>query len=208
MKDSYPPNEGQEPAPAAEGAIELDESDMARGVEPSPQGEEVAALNERVLRLAAELENTRKRAEREKLDAGRYAIAAFARDLLAVVDAFDRAIAHAPPDKAAANVDGLWSILEGVKLSEAGMMQVLERHGVRRIYPKGEKFDPNLHQAVAQAPGETPAGCVLDVAQPGYVIGDRTLRAAMVVVSTGPAAASADSVDPNAPTGARLDTSA
>lgn len=195
MKNQYPPNEGQQDAPAnggaaAEGedALQLETEDFAGESEGEALRGEIASLNEKILRLAAELENTRRRGDREKLDASRYAIAGFARDLLNVVDAFERAIATAPADKSAASVDGLWAILDGVKLSEASMLAVLERHGVKRINPKGEKFDPNLHQAVAQAPGDAPSGHVLDVAQPGFVIGDRVLRAAMVVVSTGPAA--------------------
>jgi molecular chaperone GrpE len=82
---------------------------------------------------------------------------------------------------------------------------VLERHGVKRISPKGEKFDPNLHQAVAQAPGDQPAGHVLEVAQPGFVIGERVLRAAMVVVSTGPAAPEPPPLVSDAPPGERFD---
>ncbi|MEQ1930125.1 MAG: nucleotide exchange factor GrpE [Parvularculaceae bacterium] len=216
MKNQYPPNEGQEETPATEGleplgedALQLESEDLERlgeGGEPDLLRGEIVSLNDKILRLAAEIENTRRRADREKLDAGRYAIANFARDLLSVVDAFERAIALAPPDKAAGSVDSLWAILEGVRLSEAGMIAVLERHGVRRINPKGEKFDPNLHQAVAQAPGDVPAGFVLDVAQPGFVIGERVLRAAMVVVSTGPAA-EAPSRGPNGPAnGSGIDT--
>jgi molecular chaperone GrpE len=203
MKSQYPPNEGQEELPSniapkggeaerEEGdALQLETDDIATGESEALRGE-IASLNDKILRLAAELENTRRRAERERIDAGRYAIAGFARDLLSVVDAFERAVASAPTDKATASVESLFPIVEGVKLSEASMLAVLERHGVKRINPKGEKFDPNLHQAVAQAPGEIPAGHVLDVAQPGFIIGDRVLRAAMVVVSTGPAAGGVD----------------
>jgi molecular chaperone GrpE len=200
MKNIYPSNEGQEdpvePPPAAgrpqesrqrspDEALQLGAQDMAES-EAEILRAEVVSLNEKILRLAAELENTRRRGDREKQDAGRYAIAGFARDLLSVIDAFERAIATAPADKASASIDSLYAILEGVKLSEASMLAVLERHGVKRLNPQGEKFDPNLHQAVAQAPGAAPSGFVLDVAQPGFVIGDRVLRAAMVVVSTGP----------------------
>jgi molecular chaperone GrpE len=214
MKDQYPPNEGQDSAGDARpnddarrsgvgvDEIELKTGEIAAG-EPSSGEDKAAVLNDRILRLAAELENTRRRAERERADAGRYAIAGFARDLLGVVDALERALAHAPTEREAGVADALWSVIEGVRLSEASMISVLERHGVRRIFPKGEKFDPNLHQAVAQAPGEAPAGHVLDVAQAGYTIGERTLRAAMVVVSTGPA-----SGEPVSKPGAHVDTSA
>jgi molecular chaperone GrpE len=208
MKSQYPPNEGQDihsKAEAPDEAMELGEGDFASAEDAAQQADEIASLNEKILRLAAELENTRRRADREKIDVQRYAIASFARDLLSVVDTFERALAHAPADKAAASIDSLWTILEGVKLTEANMLSVLERHGVKRISPKGEKFDPNLHQAVAQAPGDQPAGHVLEVAQPGFVIGERVLRAAMVVVSTGPAAPEPPPLVSDAPPGGRFD---
>lgn len=164
---------------------------------------EISELNDRVLRLAAELENTRRRAEREKADAGRYAIANFARDLLNVADVFERALAAAPQGEAV-SPDAVAGFVEGLVMTDRELLAALERHGVKRIDPKGEKFDPNLHQAVAQAPGDVPAGHVLDVAQPGFTIGDRVLRAAMVVVSTGPASASDGGGDNEQ--GARLDT--
>lgn len=218
MKRQYPPNEGQQrgqaptapesaDAPADGGdALQLDAEDIAADLETEALRGEIASLNDKILRLAAELENTRRRAEREKLDAGRYAIAGFARDLLNVIDAFERALALSPADRAAADIDGLWAILEGIKLSEANMLVVLDRHGVKRIHPKGEKFDPNLHQAVAQAPGGQPAGHVEEVAQPGFVIGERVLRAAMVIVSTGPAAKPQDAPDGEDAAGVRFDT--
>ena len=164
---------------------------------------EISELNDRVLRLAAELENTRRRAEREKADAGRYAIANFARDLLNVADVFECALAAAPQGEAV-SPDAVAGFVEGLVMTDRELLAALERHGVKRIDPKGEKFDPNLHQAVAQAPGDVPAGHVLDVAQPGFTIGDRVLRAAMVVVSTGPASASDGGGDNEQ--GARLDT--
>jgi len=170
-EQDYPPNIGQGPE-EAEAAAAQDEAQRA----------EIAALNDRILRLAAELENTRRRAEREKQDASRYAIASFARDLLAVADNFERAIAVAPEPADEATE----AFLTGVKMNERMLAAALARHGVRRLAPEGEKFDPNLHQAVAQAPTPgVPAGHVAAVAQPGFVIGDRVLRAAMVVVSTG-----------------------
>ncbi|MBY0422748.1 MAG: nucleotide exchange factor GrpE [Parvularculaceae bacterium] len=149
--------------------------------------DEIARLNDRLLRIAAELENTRRRAEREKVDAGKYAIASFARDLLSVSDTFGRALASAP----AVADEATRIFVDGVRMTEKELANAFERHGVRRIEPKGEKFDPNLHMAVAQAPGSAPAGQVLDVAQAGYIIGDRVLRAAMVVVSTGAGAGDA-----------------
>lgn len=191
----YPPNDDQAPEPAEKtGEETADEIEALRA--------EISGLNEKVLRLAAELENTRRRAEREKQDASRYAIAAFARDLLTVADTFERALGSAPKDGEEVSPEVLSALLSGVRMTDAALMGVLDRHGVRRIDPKGERFDPNLHMAVAQAPGAVPAGYVLDVAQPGFVIGERVLRAAMVVVSTGPAGADGEA----GPSGARLDT--
>ncbi len=143
---------------------------------------EVAALNDKVLRLAADLENTRRRAEREKADAGRYAIAGFARDLIGVADNFERAFSAAENGGA----DAVASLIDGLKMTEKELLSVLERHGVRKVAAEREKFDPNLHQAVAQVPhAEIPSGHVVDVAQQGFTIGDRVLRAAMVTVSSG-----------------------
>lgn len=196
--DSYPPNDGQiddEPEAASKPA---EAGDSAREAELEA---EVADLNERILRLAAELENTRRRGEREKIDAGKYAIASFARELLTVADTFERALASAPEDAATMTGETLSSFVTGVKMTERTLAAALERHGVKKIDPKGERFDPNLHQAVAQAPAAgIPAGHVAQTAQPGFTIGDRVLRAAMVIVSTGePAGAGA---------GAHVDTSA
>ncbi len=182
---------------------------------------EVEQLQERLLRSTAELENTRRRAEREKIDAGRYAIANFARDLLSVSDNFERALSAAPEDASSVSTEALSGLLTGVRMTERELLTVLARHGVKRSDPKGEKFDPNLHQAVAQAPAVgVPAGNVAQTAQTGFVLGDRILRAAMVIVSTGepedpPMAVRPDPIDQTAddsgaddgPTGRRLDTS-
>jgi molecular chaperone GrpE len=195
-----PPNDGQpfdgqplSEEPSEKAAVELTEDDLAANeAEAASSVEEglraeLTELNDRILRLAAELENTRRRAEREKAEIGRYAIANFARDILNVADAFERGLAAAPEDGAEISAETVLAFVEGLKLTDRELMAVLERHGVRRVEPKGEKFDPNLHQAVAQVPGDQPAGFVETVAQPGFMIGDRVLRAAMVVVSTGPA---------------------
>lgn len=196
----YPPNNDQPGDEADTAASGVDETEALR--------EELSALNDKVLRLAAELENTRRRAEREKQDAGRYAIASFARDLLSVADTFERALGSAPADGESVSPETLSALISGIRMTDAALLNVLERHGVKRIDPKGEKFDPNLHMAVAQAPGDAPAGHVLDVAQPGFVIGDRVLRAAMVVVSTGAASGNGQSAEGQSAPGGRIDTSA
>lgn len=195
----YPPNDGQGPEPVDEFEDAQAPEGVAGSAAEAALAEEVAELNDRILRLAAELENMRRRAEREKQDARRYAIGSFARDLLAVSDNFERALTAAP---AGEGDDSVASFVTGVKMTERALLSALERHGVKKIDPKGEKFDPNLHQAVAQAPAaDIPAGYVAEVAQPGFVIGDRVLRAAMVVVSTGGDGA-------EEPSGAHIDTSA
>lgn len=187
-ENDYPQNNDQNGSPSNdEEPVELTENDAAATIAEAAQ-EEINALNDRILRLAAELDNTRRRAEREKVDAGRYAIANFARDLLGVADNFDRALraadgSPAPDDAPSTAMSGL---LDGVRMTEKELLSALERHGVRRLFPAGEKFDPNLHQAVAQVPHPTiPSGNVVDVAQPGFTIGERVLRAAMVTVSSG-----------------------
>ncbi|MEZ5927114.1 MAG: nucleotide exchange factor GrpE [Parvularculaceae bacterium] len=202
MNDQTSSPKKDEARPEGEAAVNLTKDDIAPapGVEEALRAE-VAELNDRILRLAAEVENTRRRGEREKADAGRYAISNFARDLLTVADTFERALAAAPGEGEHATAETITSLLTGLKLTERELLSVLERNGVRRVYPKGEKFDPNLHQAVAQAPGSAPAGYVEEVAQPGFTIGDRVLRAAMVIVSTGPGSGSSEA-------GAGLDTRA
>lgn len=194
MQD-YPENEGQQnEAGDAEEPVELGGEDRA---EDAPEiggkspAQEIAELKDRFLRLAAELENTRRRAEREKTDAGRYAIAGFARDLLGVSDNFERALRAAGvsgDDIPEGHSDAFNGLVAGIQMTEKELLSVLERHGVQRITPAGEKFDPNLHQAVAQVPSaDIPSGHVVDVAQPGFTIGERVLRAAMVTVSSGAA---------------------
>lgn len=196
--EDYDLNDGQ-PDEGPEAPPVVDEA-TARIAELEGQ---LSGLNDRVLRLAAELENTRRRAEREKQDASRYAIASFARDLVAVADIFDRALQTLPPEGAEASAETLSGFAAGVRMTERSLVGALERHGVKKIDPKGEKFDPNLHQAVAQAPASgVPAGHVAETAQTGFIIGDRVLRAAMVIVSTGEPAVSGN----GAPNGAHVDT--
>jgi molecular chaperone GrpE len=144
---------------------------------------ELAKARDDMLRALAEAENTRRRAERQAADARAYAIDRFAADLLPVADTLARALAAAPRD----DVDeGFRNLLTGVELTERGLLDAFARHGLKRVGAIGDTFDPRVHQAVAQAPSDQPAGAVLEVMQPGYVLGDRTLRAAMVLVSAGP----------------------
>ncbi|MEO1041252.1 MAG: nucleotide exchange factor GrpE [Pseudomonadota bacterium] len=154
---------------------------------------EIEAEKDRGLRLAAELENTRRRADREKQEAARYGISSFARDLLSVADNFARALELAPDDPAQMDAEGFKGLINGMRMTEKELMTVFERNGIQRIEPNGEKFDPNVHQAIAQVPGNgEPKDHVVDVAAPGFVIGDRVIRAAMVTVSTGANASTPD----------------
>jgi molecular chaperone GrpE len=147
---------------------------------------ENTSLKDRLLRAMAEMENLRRRTEREVADAKTYGVTAFARDMLTVADNLARAM-DSLPDEARAHADGaLKGLIEGVELTTRDFTAALGRHGVKKLEPLGEKFDPNFHQAMFEAPNEElPAGTVAQVVQSGWRIGDRVLRPAMVGVSKG-----------------------
>jgi molecular chaperone GrpE len=146
---------------------------------------EAADLKDRLLRAHAEMENVRKRAEREKEDIAKYAVTRLARDVVSVGDNFQRAI-DAVPAGAAEQDPALKSFLEGVTMTERELLNVLERHGIKRIQPVGEPFNPHLHQAVMEiARTDVPAGTIVQLFQPGFTIEDRVLRPAMVAVAKG-----------------------
>jgi molecular chaperone GrpE len=155
---------------------------------------EAADYKDKLLRSLAEMENLRKRTERQVADARDYGIASFARDILAVADNMDRALGALDADlreKADASTKAL---LDGVELTERELLKVLEKHGVKKFEPLGEKFDPNLHQAMFEIPDASrPAGTVGRVIQPGYMIGERILRPALVAVTKGGPKASMES---------------
>jgi molecular chaperone GrpE len=162
---------------------------------------EAAEYKDKLLRTLAEMENLRRRTEREVSDARVYGIAAFARDTLAVADNMDRALKQLGAElreKADASIKAL---LDGVELTERELLKVLEKHGVRKFEPQGEKFDPNLHQAMYEvADPSLPTGTVAQVIQAGYMIGDRMLRPALVAVTkNGPKPGAAGPVNDNAP---------
>ncbi len=146
---------------------------------------ENAELRDRALRALAELENTRKRAERDVASARTYAIERFAIDLIGVADNLQRALANAPDETKQELPDSVKNLISGVEMTERELMRAFERHGIAKEDPQGQSFDPNKHQAVAQIPSDLPNGKVAEVMQTGYVLGDRTLRAAMVAVSSG-----------------------
>jgi molecular chaperone GrpE len=145
---------------------------------------EVEELRDRYLRTAAELENLRKRAEREVADARAYGIALFARDVISVADNLTRALEAIEPAAREAAAGTLKALLEGVELTDRELHKALQKHGIRPINPIGEKFDPNFHQAMLElADPAVPTGNVVQVLQVGYAIGDRILRPALVAVA-------------------------
>jgi molecular chaperone GrpE len=146
---------------------------------------QIADLTDRLLRAHAEMDNIRKRAEREREETAKYAISKFAREVVTVADNFERAIQAVPAG--AADEDGaLKSLVDGVSITERELLNVLERNGVRRINPKGEAFNPHRHQAMMEMQNpEVAPGTILEVFQCGYEIEDRVLRPAMVVVAKG-----------------------
>jgi len=147
----------------------------------------MATIKDQALRAMADAENVKKRAEREMAAARAYAVERFAVDMLSVSDNLGRALLGLD-DKARGDMgDNAKSLLEGIELTEKELMAVFARHGIKAVPGVGSKFDPKLHQAVAQIPSEEAKGDVANVMQTGFTLGERTLRAAMVAVSTGPA---------------------
>lgn len=146
---------------------------------------QVADLTDRLLRTHAEMDNIRKRAEREKGDVAKYAITKFAGDIVVLTDNFQRALSAVQMGGDEPN-PSLKALVEGVTMMEREFLNVLERHGVKRIEPHGQPFNPHLHDAVMQQENpDVPTGTVVQVFQPGYTIEDRVLRPAMVVVAQG-----------------------
>jgi molecular chaperone GrpE len=151
---------------------------------------EAADARDRMLRTLAEMENLRKRTAREVSDARTYGISGFARDVLDIADNLQRALDAVPAEARAAADPGLTALIEGVELTERSLHNALEKNGVRRFDPAGEKFDPNVHQAMYEIPDPSvPPGTIAQVVQAGYMIGDRVLRPALVGVAKGGAKA-------------------
>ena len=180
---------GSSPAQPSEGAPAA----PAQGAQPAGNPDDIIAalraeaadLKDKLLRAHAEVENIRKRSEREKEDTAKYAVSRFARDIVNVGDNFQRAIDAVPPGAAEQDA-ALKSFLEGVTMTERELLNVLERYGIRRVQPVGEPFNPHLHQAVMEIQrSDVPAGTVVQVFQAGFTIEDRVLRPAMVAVAKG-----------------------
>jgi len=161
----------------------------ASAADPAPSTaleREHAEMKDRLLRTLADMENLRKRTEREVAESRLYGVAAFARDVLVVADNMRRALEAVAPELRASAQNGAKALVDGVELTERELLKALEKNGVRQFTPQGEKFDPNLHQAMFEVPDATvPAGSVVQVVQPGYMIGERVLRPALVGVSKG-----------------------
>jgi len=169
--------------------------------------EENADLKDRLLRAAAEMENVRRRTERDKADSVKFAISNFARDVLTIGDNIARAIEHVPAE-AAEDDPALKNFLEGIQVTERELLNMMERHGITRLNPKGERFDPNQHQAMFEVDNaDVPDGTIVEVIQAGYVIAERVLRPALVGVAKGGAKQPkpSDTPPPEAPTAANDD---
>lgn len=189
----------------AEGASGDAEGAAEEGVDveidaPADPEAEIAELKDKLLRTLAEMENLRRRSQKDREDALKYASANFARDMLSVADNLRRAIESIPeegdPDGAA-----LVGFIEGIALTEKDLLSALERHKIQKIEPMGEKFDPQFHEALFEIPtNDAPHGTVMQVIETGYVIHDRLLRPAKVgIAKAAPAEAGpGDQVDTTA----------
>jgi molecular chaperone GrpE len=172
-------------APATPGATT--EAAAAAPADAAALAQEAADYKDKLLRTLADMENLRRRTERDVAESRAYGIASFARDLLTVADNMRRALDSAREGGGeAGGSGGAKALLDGVELTERELHKVLEKHGIKRFDPQGAKFDPNLHQAMFEVPDpNVPAGFVVQVIQLGYMIGERVLRPAMVGVSKG-----------------------
>jgi molecular chaperone GrpE len=190
MNDSDPRPTENEATPAPE-ATTQPEAPAAVAPKPSTSlDRELADMKDRLLRALADMENMRKRTEREVADARVYGISNFARDIIGVADNMHRAMQALDDELRAKADEATKTLLEGVELTERELMKTLEKHGVKRVEPMGQKFDPNKHQAMYEVEdASVPSGSVVQVMQAGYVIGERVLRPALVAVSKGGAKA-------------------
>lgn len=168
---------------AGEAAEEM--ADEARGEETLE--DKLAAANDQLLRALAELENTRRRAERDRGEALKYGAMSFARDIVGVADNLSRALKVIEDTDDAAKADlpeAVQALLEGVDATQRDLMATLARHKVTPLAPMGEKFDPNLHEAMFEAPGTgQEAGTIIDVIETGFMMEDRLLRPAKVGIA-------------------------
>src|SRR6202045_328450 len=173
-------------AAAPEAGAPGEPSVVGETIDPNDHARVAAEYKDKLLRVLAEMENLRRRTAREIADTRAYGISAFARDILAVADNMDRALQALDVELREKADAGIKALLDGVELTERELHKALEKHGVKKFEPVGEKFDPNLHQAMFEIPDPTlPAGTVAQVVQPGYMIGERMLRPALVGIAKG-----------------------
>lgn len=178
-------NEPAENDPAAQQPSQMNEGgDMENKDAPLFYQEELAKVKDQLLRALAETENTRRRAAKEREDAAKYAVTAFARDLLDFSDNFRRAIDAIPEEMKNEGDDRIRNLIAGVAAMEQQMLRTFEKHGIKKIVPANEMFDPNFHEVIFEAPGTgKPAGTVIQIAEPGYTLHGRLLRPARVGVA-------------------------
>lgn len=195
------PGDGKEEESGADSKAETEE----------PSGEiqtlraELEKTRDQMLRAMAEAENARKRAAREKEDSTKYAISGFARDLLDVADNMRRAL-DAAPEETGEQVQGL---IQGVEATEREMLKIFEKHGIRKIEPMGEIFDPNYHEVMFETPGTgQPPGTIIQVLETGYVLNGRLLRPARVGVAKDDGENAPPSSEDNRSPGGHVDTEA
>jgi len=189
---SYTAEAPETAAPAPEARLTSEEAACEEAIEQLAETSveierleaEKANLTDRLLRVAADMDNLRRRTERDITDARKYAVSRFAADMLVVGDNLKRALDAVPADHR--GDDFVKALVEGVEVTQREMERLLEKNGITRIAALGERFDPNRHQAIFEMPAaDQPAGTVVEVVQDGYQIGDRVLRAAMVGVTKG-----------------------
>ncbi len=183
MADQTTPDENNTPETADAAAPEATEATAPESAEDALRAE-AAEYKDKMLRTLAEMENLRRRTEREIADARQYAIASFARDMLTVGDNLRRAIEAVPQEMRDSADTTLKALLEGVEVTERGLEQTLGKFGVKKIEAQGQKFDPAFHQAMFEMESADVApGTVTQEMQTGYVIGERVLRPSFVGVS-------------------------
>ena len=177
MTDSTAAADGNDAATAADNEPALPDA--------TALAKEVADYKDKLLRSLADMENLRRRTDREVADARMYGVSSLARDIAGVADNMRRALAAV--GESADTIEGpAKALVEGVELIERELLKVLEKHGVKKFAPQGVKFDPNLHQAIFEVfDANVASGSIAQVIQPGYMIGERVLRPAMVGVSKG-----------------------
>jgi molecular chaperone GrpE len=187
--DALPPEMGDETASSGE---------MVPAEQVTAALEAAAEFKDKLLRTLADMENLRKRTEREVADARQYGVTSFARDVLQVSDNMHRALDSLGAELSETTDSNVRALIEGIELTERELAKVLEKHGVKMFTPQGEKFDPNVHQAMYEiADGSAPPGTVAQVIQAGFMIGDRVLRPALVAVAKAPPKAASPSANDN-----------